>query len=72
MALILPFGCPEQILTDQGAAFESTLMQQLCTMYGCRKIRTTPYHPQGNGACKRFNRTLLALLGTIETQSQVQ
>lgn len=71
-ALILPFGCPERILTDQGAAFESALMQQLCAMYGCQKVRTTPYHPQGNGACERLNRTLLSLLGTIEVQRQAQ
>lgn len=71
-ALILPFGCPERILTDQGAAFESMLMQQLCAMYGCKKVRTTPYHPQGNGACERFNRTLLSLLSTIDANSQTQ
>lgn len=70
--LILPFGCPERILTDRGAAFESMLMQQLCAVYGCKKVRTTPYHPQGNGACERFNRTLLSLLGTIDTNSQTQ
>lgn len=42
---IQPFGCPERFLTDQGAAFESALMQQLCGVYGCTKTRTTPYHP---------------------------
>lgn len=31
-SLIQPFGCPERFLTDQGAAFESALMQQLCGM----------------------------------------
>ncbi|KAL2093598.1 hypothetical protein ACEWY4_010910 [Coilia grayii] len=71
-ALILPFGCPERILTDQGASFEALLMQQLCAVYGCKKVRTTPYHPQGNGACERFNRTLLSLLGTIDVNSQNQ
>lgn len=71
-ALILPFGCPERILTDRGGAFESALMQQLCAMYGCQKVRTTPYHPQGNGACERLNRTLLSLLSTIEAKHQAQ
>ncbi|XP_042563837.1 uncharacterized protein LOC122132932 isoform X2 [Clupea harengus] len=60
------FGCPERILTDQGPAFEADLTQQLCTLYGCRKVRTTPYHPQGNGACERMNQTILSLLNTLE------
>ncbi|KAK7881285.1 hypothetical protein WMY93_029694 [Mugilogobius chulae] len=46
---IQTFGCPERILTDRGATFESSLMNQLCKLYGCQKDRTTAYHPQGNG-----------------------
>ena len=69
-ALIQPFGCPERFLTDQGAAFESALMKQLCVMYGCTKSRTSPYHPMGNGACEKFNQTLLALLATIDPGAQ--
>ncbi|KAL2087264.1 hypothetical protein ACEWY4_018323 [Coilia grayii] len=49
-SFIQTFGCPERILSDRGGAFESELMQQLCALYGCVKSRTTPYHPQGNGA----------------------
>lgn len=71
-ALVQPFGCPERILTDRVAAFESSLMHHLCELYGCVKSRTTPYHPQGNGACKRFNQTLLELLGSLEEGCQHQ
>lgn len=69
-AVLQPFGCPEVIHSDQGPNFESTLIQELCRMYGCRKTRTTPYHPQGNGGCERFNQTLLNLLGTLEVDQQ--
>lgn len=34
------------------------------------KTHTTPYHPQGNGGCERFNQTLLGLLGTLEVEQQ--
>lgn len=70
--LIQVFGCPERILTDRGAAFESSLMKELCQLYGCQKSRTTAYHPQGNGACERFNQTLLGLLNSLTENEQSQ
>lgn len=70
--LIHTFGCPDRILSDRGAAFESSLMSQLCKLYGCQKSRTTAYHPQGNGACERFNQTLLRLLSSLSEMQQGQ
>ncbi|XP_040210456.1 lymphocyte antigen 86 [Rana temporaria] len=62
---LLPYGCPERILTDQGSAFESQLFKELCTLHNCQKIRTTAYHPQGNGLCEKMNQTLIEMLRAV-------
>ena len=56
------YGWPQKIISDQGRNFESQLMKDLCKIAGVDKIRTTPYHPQCNGVCERFNSTLMNML----------
>lgn len=67
---VRPYGYPEQILTDQGPAFESDLFQELCSLYGCKKIRTTAYHPQCNGLCERMNKTIIDMLKNVPQQQR--
>jgi len=61
---ICRFGVPEQLHTDQGRNFESTLIREVCKMLGITKTRTTPYHPQSDGMIERFNRTILNMMST--------
>ena len=55
-------GIPRLVLTDQGSQFLSKLVRQLCTRLWVNQVKTSPYHPQSNGALERFHGTLVPML----------
>ena len=60
--IILRFGMPLVSHSDQGREFENGLMKSLCTLLGCVKTRTAPYHPESDGMVEWFNHTCLMML----------
>lgn len=55
---IARFGVPEEIVTDQGRQFESSLLTELRKLLGIARVRTTSYNPAANGMIERWHRSL--------------
>ncbi|XP_019854474.1 PREDICTED: uncharacterized protein LOC109583528 [Amphimedon queenslandica] len=62
---VIRYGIPEEILTDQGSNFTSSLLGELYHLMGVKAIKTSPYHPQTDGLVERFNRTLKSMLRKV-------
>ena len=62
---IVVFGAPAKILSDHGANFTSTLVEELCAAFGIQKCRTTAYHAQCNGQVECFHQMLFHMIGKL-------
>lgn len=61
-------GVSEEILTDQGSNFTSSLLAGLYRMLHVYPIRTNPYHSHTDGLVERFNQTLKNMLRKSATK----
>jgi len=55
-------GIPEEILSDQGSQFLSSVIKDVSRLLSMNQLVTTPYHPMCNGLVERFNGTLKTML----------
>ena len=44
------FGTPLCLMMDNDLTFTSKVVQELCDLFGVKKVCTSAYHPQSNGA----------------------
>ena len=56
------YGLPQSMLTDQGSVFMSKVVKGLCQTWEIDHIRTSPYHPQSDGALERWHACLKGML----------
>ena len=64
------FGFPQRLMSDQGTEFTSDVIAAMCKLLGIEKIRTTPYHPQGNGSAERVHQTLQRMIGKLDPEKR--
>ena len=60
--VICRHGVPEILTTDQGTEFINEFLAILTHTYHIHHIKTTAYHPQGNGQVERTNKTIKDIL----------
>ena len=55
-------GVPQEMLTDMGSQFTSSLMAEVSRLISLKQLTTTVYHPMCNGLVERFNGSLKLML----------
>ena len=63
--VIMKYGTPTCILTDNGTHFTAQVMNNLFQRLGMTHLYTTVYHPQTNGQIERFNATMDGKIATL-------
>ena len=54
--IVLPFGTPQVIQTDQGANCMSEMFKNICCFLKIKKIQSTVFHPESQGSIERSRR----------------
>ena len=49
------YGAPKTLVSDRGKQFLAALVASLCELFKVKRVHTSPYHPQTNATCERFN-----------------
>ena len=60
------FGALARLLSDRGASFTSSIIEELCKILGIQQLWTMPYHPQTNRlVVERLHQTILRMIGKL-------
>jgi hypothetical protein len=68
--ITLKFGIPQILLTNQGSNFLSELFSTVCKLLKVKRIKTSAYRLQTNGAIERTHRVLIEYLRCYILENQ--
>ena len=63
--VIAQFGCPLEIVSDQGTHFMNEIIENLTHTFMIKHRKSTPYYPRYNGQAEGTNKTLKGILTKI-------
>ncbi|KAK3931271.1 Retrovirus-related Pol polyprotein from transposon 412 [Frankliniella fusca] len=56
--IVCRYGCPEYLVSDNGACYSAKLYTEMCRILQVRAIKTTPLHAMSNGVVERANQVM--------------
>ena len=68
--VILKYGTPKCILTDNGTHFTASMMSELFNKIGVTHLYSTPYHPMTNGQIERYNATMDSKIAALSNEKR--
>ena len=60
------FGALARLLSNRGASFTSSVIEELCKILGIKQLWTMPYHPQRNGLVDKLHQMIMHMIGKLE------
>ena len=64
------YGCPIELVSDQGGHFINHIIRELTTHYAVVHKKSTPYYPQANGLAESTNKILQTILKKIVNENR--
>lgn len=68
--VILKYGTPKCVLTDNGTHFTASMMTELFKKIGVTHLYSTRYHPMTNGQIERYNATVDAKIAALSNDKR--
>ena len=62
---ICRYTAPKVIMTDQGKEFCNEVLELVCELWGIKKTRTSPFHPQTNSSAESYNRSMIKYMRAV-------
>ena len=68
-AIMTRYGCPVELVTDQGGHFINAVLRELVTRHLIIHKKSTVYYSQANGQAEPSNKVLLAILKKLVNEN---
>jgi transposase InsO family protein len=68
--IVLTYGTPQTLQTDQGASFVGEVFRNTCKILKINKIQSTAFHPETQGSTERSHRVLAEYLRHYVSEDQ--